>query len=76
MEAVQWKVRGYEAAMNAYKDAKTDHEVEVKQEHVDVIRRFPAPAKEDIYLPRTMRLWDYCGLDHRVPTVCTAQGKI
>ena len=76
MEAMQWKVRGYEAAMNASRDAKTQNEANVKQEHVAAIQRFPAATREDVDPPRTVRLCDYCGLDHRIPTVWPLQGRI
>ena len=59
MEAVQWKVRGYEATMNASRDAETQNEVKAKQEHMEAIRRFPALTREDVDPPCTVRLCDY-----------------
>ena len=76
MEVAQWKVMGYEAAMNASKDAEAQEVVKVKQEQVGTFRRLPAATGEDTDPPHTIRLCNYCRLDHRIPTVCPAQGRI
>ena len=50
--------------------------VKVKQEQVDAIQRFPAITSDKDDPPRTKRTCGYCGLDHKIPTVCPAQGKV